>query len=558
MVNCNKRSRTAIAVSCVLVVCAAVTSCTRTTRQMSGMLGMDSSSGYSWEGMPSLGGANYVTVERGAVSEGVSAYGVIASERQSALAFEVASGEVAECSVEMGSSVTGGQVVVALEQSDIESDLAEARADLLDAEDALADLEEGNTDPTVRLSLELQIDQMRARLDDAQASLRAFDAGADTIQSERESAAQDLSSAQAELQALLNSSDRRNQIEYLQWLYNEAEVKHGEMTAIASPSEADIDKEWLLRLEMLDRQESLDKARIQYQADVAAAEQAVSEASRRVAALDSQAALGADSVCRQQLVADIASVEADLAALLEDLQALDEGLNVLEIATAKAEVLKIEGEVASLERALADSVLYAPFDGIVTECDVVAGKTVQKGRTLVTIEDDASLYIVAQLAEADIERIEPGMDVLVSVDAYGGQNPIAGSIGQIPLYGIYEEGITTFEVPIHLEESDLDLMIGMSVSVSVPLSSRDDVLVVPTGCIYNDSTGSYVMLMDGEQGTKCYVDTGISDGIHTEIRNGLSEGQIVALPLVGAVGTTGSGSMMMSPQGSSMPQGVGR
>ncbi len=494
-------------------------------------------------GMPFYGPSRETSVTRGSVSEGISAFVRVEASRQIDMSFERASGDIIACYANVGMPVAAGDILIELDAAALERDLAEARADLLKAQQALNDVEDGSKDASTRLSLEVKIASAEDTLAMARAALQAFDEGTTRPEAERARAAQALSSAQAELDALLNDKDTQEQIDYLQWVYNIAEVKHGEMVVIPSPSEVDQDKEWLLRIDMLDKYQALERAKMQAEASRRAAEHKVQQAAYDLARLDREISLGVSDAERQTLVAKVSQAEAHLAVLQEQMAALDDGETNVDLAKASAEVVKAEAAVRAAEQAVEEATLVAPFDGVATDVRALVGQRVSAGSPLLTLEDASSMGLVAQVSEVDIDRVSTGMAVLVTLDAYSDQGPLSGTAGEVPRYGVYQNGLTTFRVPIGLDETTMPLFHGLSGRAIFQLSSKDDVLVVPAAAVFSDGEGDYVMLQQGPTPEKCYVETGLSDGIYTEIVSGLDEGETVVMPLTGPMSPAGG--MMM-------------
>jgi len=83
---------------------------------------------------------------------------------------------------------------------------------------------------------------------------------------------------------------------------------------------------------------------------------------------------------------------------------------------------RVEGAKAALDQAklmLSYTKIIAPVDGYVSKLGAHDGQMVQAGTTLVMVVP-ASSYVVANFKETQIERIRPGNDVEVSIDAISG------------------------------------------------------------------------------------------------------------------------------------------
>lgn len=93
---------------------------------------------------------------------------------------------------------------------------------------------------------------------------------------------------------------------------------------------------------------------------------------------------------------------------------------------------QIQLALAQLQRAridLADTVVKAPVDGVVTNTNLVAGQFAAAGRRVATIVDTADGWIVAHIPENSLARIVEGDRVLVTFNAQPGRIHEARVVG---------------------------------------------------------------------------------------------------------------------------------
>ena len=192
--------------------------------------------------------------------------------------------------------------------------------------------------------------------------------------------------------------------------------------------------------------------------------------------------------------------------------------------------------MADAQAALAEARLVAPFAGVIDEVRVVPEDVVAPGTTLVTMVDTSSLRILARINEIDLDRLETGKNVQLTFDALRNRQPLSGRIGEIPPFGTYQSGVTIFDVPIEFEPGNLSLKLGMTVNVSIPVNRHENVLTLPTSAIQTDEHGTFVFLAQGKEVERRPVRVGVSDGITTEIVDGLAEGDVVRVPIQAPVG----------------------
>ena len=129
--------------------------------------------------------------------------------------------------------------------------------------------------------------------------------------------------------------------------------------------------------------------------------------------------------------------------------------------------------------------VYAPASGKLGKKNISMGQFVQAGTPLFTIVNDSTYWIVANFKENQIERMHPGMEVDLELDAYPGL-PVKGSIESLsdatgakfallpPDNASGNFVKVTQRVPVKIAIKDAakikdKLRAGLSVKVEVPL-----------------------------------------------------------------------------------------
>ena len=474
-----------------------------------------------------------LSVQRGAITSMLRLYGAIQPGREAKLSLQLAQGQVVDVPVFMGQDVQAGQVLLQLDVNPLQRELAKLENELLEARRELDDLVVGG-DLAKRIQLQEQLRQARSALDQAQRDLEDFSTGKDTPETSRAQAAADLAQTVLELDILRTSKERKQQLDQLQIIYNEAEVKHGPYVLIAAPSEQDRDVELILRNDMLDKREALDQARLQYDMEIRAGEHEVVLAKRQLRDLEQEIAAGSADAERLTREAAVQQAAAKVQTILAQLEALDQGASNADMARAEAEIVKLEGKVADAQAAVAEATLLAPFDGLVDQVNAYPGLVVTPGTVLVTVLDTSSVHVLARLSEVDVAQVHAGQEVELTFDAFPGE-ALAGILGEIPGYGTYENGLTLFDVKVSFDASALPLRVGMGATVGVPLLRKEDVLIIPLMAAQRDAEGPYVLVVKGTKTERRRVELGISDGINVEVTRGLEEGEVVRVPLFGPI-----------------------
>lgn len=203
--------------------------------------------------------------------------------------------------------------------------------------------------------------------------------------------------------------------------------------------------------------------------------------------------------------------------------------------------------------------LTAPASGTITKVNVYAGNRVTEGRAVMHLTSYSDLNTVVQIDELDIPKIKTGQNVAVTVNAYPNKT-FSGKVTQIANQGTDTNGVSTFDVTVHMNQS-AGLKPGMTTTASIVLKKRTNVLYLPSGAVHQAGNQSYVYLssetpvssaqnsgfrrfaaaaMDQKQGRMATIQTGIHNDQSIEITSGLSAGQTVQLTAITRQSSTAS------------------
>ena len=176
--------------------------------------------------------------------------------------------------------------------------------------------------------------------------------------------------------------------------------------------------------------------------------------------------------------------------------------------------------------------IIAPIDGRVASVLVREGEQATPGAPAVTVLDEAAYHITVNVDEIDIDRVEVGQEVLITLDALP-DAPVQGIVSEIAPTSTSTSGVVTYLVTINIDESAAtDLRPGMSASAAITVDELDEVLVVPNWAVRLDrETGEAFALVQRADGTieEVVVETGLRNEQFSEIVSGLSEGDVVVL-----------------------------
>ncbi len=212
--------------------------------------------------------------------------------------------------------------------------------------------------------------------------------------------------------------------------------------------------------------------------------------------------------------------------------ALDRLLNddrALRLAEAQLRQAEINLELARAR--LADATLTAPFDGVVSEVNVVPGQAATGGlQPAIVLADLSDFHIDVGVDEIDVGRLAEGQNVIISVDALPG-TPITGMVERIAPTATESAGVVSYVVTVAIDPTAAPIRAGMSAIVDIITDTRDGVLVIPNRFIRIDrSTGrSYVNVKRGDQIEEIEIVTGLRNDNESEVLQGLSQGDVLII-----------------------------
>jgi HlyD family secretion protein len=224
--------------------------------------------------------------------------------------------------------------------------------------------------------------------------------------------------------------------------------------------------------------------------------------------------------------------------------------------TAKASVSAARSQVAQTKAALEFSEtnlrytkIVSPVDGVVISRSVDVGQTVAASfqtPTLFTIAQDLTkMQIDTNVDEADIGKVNVGLDVEFTVDAYPDLT-FKGKVWQVRNAPITVQNVVTYDVVIQVDNPELKLKPGMTANVSIIIATKKDVLKIPNAALRfklngdekksaekKTVSGPGVWILEQGNPKRITISAGISDGSYTEITSDtLSEGQEVIIESV--------------------------
>ena len=169
----------------------------------------------------------------------------------------------------------------------------------------------------------------------------------------------------------------------------------------------------------------------------------------------------------------------------------------------------------------------APIDGVILERNVVDGQGFKAGDIAFRIADHSSVWMLADVAEGDLNAVKQGQKVSVSVRAHPGRT----FLGEVSLvFPHLMKDTRTVRVRVEMPNPDLALLPDMYGDVEIMTGGDSDGLAVPLSAVI-DSGSRQVVFVDLGNGHYEPRDVKLGrkgDGL-AEVLSGVSEGEKVVV-----------------------------
>jgi HlyD family secretion protein len=420
-------------------------------------------------------------VERQNLNITVSANGKIEAERSINLSPKNA-GIIKSLVVKEGDTVKKGQIIAYMDDSNLQGQLTQAKAGIASNETNLNKLIAGNRPQDIA--------QSQAQLEEAQANLKKIIAG---------NRPQDVAQAEARLKRV---------------------------KATLNQAESDLNRyQELMNAGAISRQ---NFSTYQTNRDTALAQVQEAEQALKLQQTGSR-------------IEDVEQARAKVKQLQQSYNLIKAGSRKEDIEQARSQVNSARGSLQTILAQINDTVIRAPFDGVVTKKYADPGSFVTPnnagGASSSSVSSSilsltANNQVVANVSESNLAKIRIGQTLKFKNDAYPNK-VFMGKVSQIAAQADVEQNVTSFEVKAAITSDNKSLLrSGMNVEVEFAVGQQENVLVVPTVAVIRDQRGTGIYILDTENKPVFVpVKVGVAVNNKTEIKSGLKGGERVLLTL---------------------------
>jgi HlyD family secretion protein len=185
--------------------------------------------------------------------------------------------------------------------------------------------------------------------------------------------------------------------------------------------------------------------------------------------------------------------------------------------------------ILSLEEQLRSTRVAAPVAATIYRLPVRVGQHVQIGDSLAEVADLSRVRVRAFIDEPELGSMAEGQAVVVTWDALAGRS-WTGRTEQVPKSVVARGGRSVGEVLCSVDNDDMQLLPNINVDVRVRTLVRPHAVTVPRAAVRVAGTQRYVYLVKDHRLERQPVTVGIASTTEYEVLQGLSEGDLVALP----------------------------
>jgi HlyD family secretion protein len=429
-----------------------------------------------------------------------------------------------------------------LQAANLQEQVEQAEASLRSAQNNLKSLGDYDTS-TIQVTIaEFAVDQAQLNLQMAQTRLAVLQSRDVTaaqlaqLGSQVTQAQSSLRIAELRLQESSKSAQASDesiavleeQVRQAQATLSVAQTNLDNATPDSKASQSDID---LQRMQVQSSEVSLLNAEANYKVAVAGAAQKklqVASAQEQVKQAESSLAIAKNNLASTQkandarpndletLKAQVEQADASVTLAQTNLSGFADTEQRTALQLQSAQEQENQAALAlSAQRLLLDNyVLRAPWDGTVLAVNVSVGDMATPQTSLVKVAQTSVWNVEAYVDEVDILNIKQGQESRIAIDPYPGTE-FAGTVSYLGKTLVRTpEGLNAYALKIRLTTPPATLVDGMSGDATVILSTVRNVLAVPVESLLTEGGKKYVVLITKNAGGKAVqTKTEVSTGL---------------------------------------------
>ena len=205
-----------------------------------------------------------------------------------------------------------------------------------------------------------------------------------------------------------------------------------------------------------------------------------------------------------------------------------------ELASANDALEVIRDGVSSSNATSSSTLVRSTITGLILDVPVKVGNsviqanTMNDGTTVATVADMSDLIFDGNVDETEVGTLEAGMPVIITIGAMQNYR-FDATLEYISPKAVENNGANQFEIKAAVDvQTDKMIRSGYSANAEIVLEHADQVISVPESALEFEGDSTYVYLKAGDGSfVRTPVQTGLSDGVTIEVKEGLKAGDVV-------------------------------
>lgn len=193
--------------------------------------------------------------------------------------------------------------------------------------------------------------------------------------------------------------------------------------------------------------------------------------------------------------------------------------------TTKSNLEVRESELGLAKVALAYTQVTAPFAGRVVRRHVDLGASVAPGTPLFDLMDVTPLLAKIHIPAKRMGFVEVGQPIQITLD--GTDEPLVGVVSLVS--PIVDETTGTVKVTAEIRDYPAGTRPGDFAQARIVTARHEDAVLVPSGAIFEEQGENIAYAVEDGKAVRRVLQTGFVDGDHTEVTDGVAEGDLIVV-----------------------------
>lgn len=237
--------------------------------------------------------------------------------------------------------------------------------------------------------------------------------------------------------------------------------------------------------------------------------------------------------------AKLSVAEAKLSDAKREYERLKNGPDPKDLAVAEA-------RVAAAQSTLNLAWITAPFNGIITDVNVLPGDIVSDGTTAFRLDDLSRLLVDVNVSEVDINQVKVGQAATLTFDSISDAE-YQGKVAEVARVGSTKNDVVNFVVTVEIMDSDARVLPEMTTAVNIVTTELADEILIPNRSVRQINNNRVIFILKNNVPTMTKIEVGATNGNYSVLKSGeITPGDLVILnPSAQLIAANGGGSGMM-------------